>query len=334
MTTAPAAKRDRTKSIGGSDLAAVFNLPPYGCRRRLWYEKTATPSDYPFVETAPMRRGKFFEPIVRTFYEQQTGLAVAPGPINLTDPDRPYSTGELDGRVRTEEIRPHPWECKVPGERMFIKIKREGMDDAYILQLQEYIRLDRADVGTFAVFHADSVEMLTFDLERDEGIAKEIVRAQDSFWKQVTEHQIPDRLESVDKRCSSCLWRTSCQGAAMLESVKALDIEGDIPFDASLDELMTEYAQAKEIEDEATMLLKGVKGRIKKAVGDRPAVQTTGNRIYFRPQTSMRWDSLALAGSLATALRTIHPDGKFIATAIADRFKSPSISRPLRIYFT
>ncbi len=330
-STTPAVEKDRTKSIGGSDLAAVFNIPPYGCRRRLWYEKTATPSDYPFVETAPMRRGKFFEPIVRDFYMAQTGLSVEPGPINLTDPIKSFSTGELDGRVK-ENGTVRPWECKVPGERMFIKIKREGMDDAYILQLQKYIHLDGADAGTFAVFHADSVEMLTFDLARDEGLVGEIERAEDSFWIQVRYRKIPERLESVDKRCSSCLWRTSCQGAAMLESVG--DLEGDIPFDDSLDALMVEYAQAKEIHDEATVLIDGVKGRIKKAVGDRPAIQTTGNRIHFRPQTSMRWNSNSLARGCAAALSIVHPEATNIASALADRFKSPSVSRPLRIYFT
>ncbi len=329
MTTAPV--KDRTKSIGGSDLGHIFNLPPYGCRRRLWYEKTATPSDYPFIETAPMRRGKFFEPIVRGFYEQQTGLTVEPGPINLTDPKRAFSTGELDGRVRENGIA-RPWECKVPGERMFIKVKREGMSDEYILQLQKYIYLDNADAGTFAVFHADSVNMLTFDLARDEEIVKEIARAEISFWKDVTERNIPDRLEAVDRRCAACLWRTSCQGAAMLENVKAFD--GDIPFDGSLDALMAEYAQAKEIHDEATVLIDGVKGRIKEAMGDSPAIQTTGNRIYYRPQSSMRWSTNALSRALAVSVALIQPEATGVDSAIAGAFKNPSVSRPLRVYFT
>jgi predicted phage-related endonuclease len=332
-------KKDRTKSIGGSDLAAVFNLPPYGCRRRLWYEKTATPSDYPFVETAPMRRGKFFEKyedrfgrhhhIVRDFFEQHTGLHVAPGPIDLTDPDRPYSTGELDGRV-TENGVVRPWECKVPGEFIFRKVKREGMDDSYILQLQKYIHLDDADAGTFAIFHADTVEMLTFDLARDEGLITQIKIAESDFWGDVTDRKIPDRLESVDKRCSACLWRTTCQGEAMLESIK--DDGGEIPFDASLDELMEEYAEAKELSDEATFLLDGVKGRIKKAIGDRPVVQTTGARAYFRPQTSNRWNTLGLVGSLKEALKTIQPDATMTALGIANAHKNASVSRPLRIY--
>jgi predicted phage-related endonuclease len=341
VTTAPVAKRDRTKSIGGSDLAAVFNLPPYGCRRRLWYEKTATPSDYPFVETAPMRRGKFFEKyedrfgrhhhIVRDFYEHKTGLHVAPGPINLTDPKRPWSTGELDGRV-TENGVVRPWECKVPGEFVFRKVKREGMDDSYILQLMKYMYLDNANVGTFAVFHADTVDMLTFDLERDTGLVFDVLHAERSFWNDVTKRKIPDRLESVDKRCSACLWRTTCQGEAILESIK--DDGDEIPFDPSLDALMEEYAQVDEIFNEAKALREGVKGRIKVAIGDRPAVQTTGARIHFRPQTSNRYNADLLAASLAKTLSAIHPDATFIASAITGTHKSASVSRPLRIYPT
>ena len=331
MTTTSVPAKDRTKSIGGSDLGAVFNLPPYGCRRRLWYEKVGVARDYPQIETAPMRRGKFFEPIVRDFYMAQTGLEVEPGPIELAFLDRPFSTGQLDGRVR-ENGTSRPWECKVPGERMFIKIKREGMPDEYILQLQKYIHLDGAAAGTFAVFHADSVSMLTFDVALDPMLCNEIRWAEESFWKQVTDGSIPDRLETVDRRCSACNWRTTCQGAAMLESVK--DSGSDIQFDSSLDPLMEEYTQAKEIHDEATALIDGVKARIKEAMGDLPAVQTSGNRIYYRPQTSKRWDPLRLAGSLTAALSTIHPDATLIATAIASAHKRPSISRPLRVFFT
>ncbi len=329
MTTAPA--KDRTQSIGGSDLGAVFNLPPYGCRRRLWYEKVGVTRDYPQIETAPMRRGKFFEPIVRKFYEEQTGLVVEPGPIELVHAERPFSTGQLDGRVR-ENGTSRPWECKVPGEFIFRQIKRKGMSDEYILQLQKYIHLDGADAGTFAVFHADSVDMLTFDVALDPMICNEIRWAEDSFWKQVTDGSIPERLESVDRRCSACNWRTTCQGAAMLESVK--DSDGDIPFDSSLDPLMEEYAQAKEIHDEATALLDGVKARIKEAMGDLPAVQTSGNRIYFRPQTSRRWDTRTMAKALGISVALIQPEARGIEAAIEQSFKTPSVSRPLRVFFT
>ncbi len=312
----PQTMKDRTKFIGGSDLGAVFNLPPYGCRRRLWYEKTGVASDYPFIESGPMRRGKFFEPIVRKFYQEQTGLTVEPGPIQLVDPDRPFSAGELDGRVK-DNGSTRPWECKVPGERMFIKVKREGMQDDYILQLQKYIKLDNASSGTYAVFHADSVNMLTFDIERDNGIIEEIAKAEISFWKQVTEGQAPDRLDPSDRRCAGCLWRTSCQGAALLQRVKDT---GDLITDTQLDPLMAEYTEAKTIHDEATELLDGVKDRIKDYLGDDvTAVQTTGNRIYFRPQVSKRWDTKALAKD--------HPD-------LAEKYKKDSVSRPLRIFFT
>ena len=36
----------RRRGIGGSDWVDVLGIPPYGCARELWYEKTGTEPDY------------------------------------------------------------------------------------------------------------------------------------------------------------------------------------------------------------------------------------------------------------------------------------------------
>src|SRR5262245_38151315 len=59
MTTASREKflEQRKLGIGGSDVAHLFNEPPYGCSRRLWLEKRGIPPDYPESPTDIMERG-------------------------------------------------------------------------------------------------------------------------------------------------------------------------------------------------------------------------------------------------------------------------------------
>ena len=38
--------QDRKQGVGGSDIASLFNIG-WGCKRRLFYDKTNTPEDFP-----------------------------------------------------------------------------------------------------------------------------------------------------------------------------------------------------------------------------------------------------------------------------------------------
>ncbi len=68
-------------------------------------------------------------------------------------------------------------------------------------------------------------------------------------------------------------------------------------------------------------------------LGARQAVRVAGRPVYYRPQVSMRWDGDAIAEAYARAAGKVDYDGRFIPAAnIARTFKTPSESRPLRIY--
>ena len=54
----------RRKGIGGSDWQDVLGLDPWGCARRLWYDKRSTPHDFPRRYTGAMKRGHKLEALV------------------------------------------------------------------------------------------------------------------------------------------------------------------------------------------------------------------------------------------------------------------------------
>ncbi len=306
---------DRTQGVGASDLGAVFNLKPYGCERQLFYEKRGVPADYPFLGNVHTRRGIFFEPIAADYYQQETGrelLTIPDERLPYKDETFPFITCHPD---RIHVHTGNPAEIKCPSREMFRKIKAEGLPQAYILQLQQNIHLTKVGFGTFIVFCAETVELLHFDMERDQELIDLSVDAEKAFWSKVKDKAPePERFKPSDARCHKCTHRTTCQGEHMLESVAP---ETDIPFVEDLAPLVEEFNEAKEIRKQADEYFVEVTDRLRGAMDKRTVADTHGARIYYRPQESMRWDS--------KALELAHPDLK-------KDFSKKQIARPLKVY--
>jgi len=283
--------------IGGSDLADVFSLPPYGCERRLAYEKNGIPADYPFYGNFATKRGHIFEPIVAQMYQEETGRPVVRMPDSdeglVRHPKYPFIAGHPDAFLPSVN---GVAEFKVPGERAFKKIKREGMPEGYILQLQSNIMLTNAEVGTFAFLWADGVELKHFDVAPDKTLQNNVIEGCGRFWENLsTQHQEDfPRLDPGDRRCQTCQWRTSCQGAQLIDLGEG-EAE-DLPVVDIPDDVLRDYWECHQMSREAVDLLDGAKDRIKDELRrlKMDAVQTTGARIYWRQVNRTTIDSKKL----------------------------------------
>ena len=67
---------DRTRFIGGSDLGHIVNAPPYGCARKLWYQKRGVQPDYEIEFRGHLIRGTKLEPLIVEEYQARTGRKV------------------------------------------------------------------------------------------------------------------------------------------------------------------------------------------------------------------------------------------------------------------
>lgn len=317
----------RTKFVGASDLADVFSLPPYGCIKRLQLKKTSVPTDYPEVENEHIRRGKFYEPIALKEYKKQTGYKLMKAPV-LRHIEYPFMIAHPDALAEGKEYREKnfPVEVKCPTRRNFEKMKHEGLAEAYILQIQYQIALAKVSFGVSVNFCPETTELLPFNIYVDKDLIEMIFARVIEFWeKRVKGGEEARRLEPTDRRCQTCLWRKTCQGEAILKAIKNdVDQEGlglpeivEMETDLTLTPLAEEYKQARAIMAEAEEYLEDVAGRVRQAMGDRVAVETLGNRIYYKSVESWRWDTKAL--SMA------HPE-------LENQFKRKSVTRPLRIY--
>jgi len=315
---------ERKSGIGGSDAHHLFDLPPYGCRRLLWYEKTGATPDYCHSETTEdlFERGHALEPLVADKYVRVTGRTLRVEERASRHPDHPELMVHVDRMIMPDADCPDPesegvWECKTCNREVFHKIKRDGMQAGHILQLQHGIGIKRATWGAFSVLWPDAWQMLHFDMLRDADLVEQLRVAGTEFWQHVQSGFAPDPLPASDKRCSRCLYRTSCQGAALLEIAEGGD--GPAVTDNGLVDITSEFLELREIRDEAKGLFEECSDRLKAQLGDRVAVDTTGARILYRPQTSMRLNQ--------PAFKKAHPE-------IHKQFTQESISRPLRVFPT
>lgn len=340
---------ERRTGIGSSDAAALMNVG-YGCRRRLWYDKVGIPADYEREMNDAMELGQILEPFFIKKYVKKTGHIIFPTgqseafrhpqyPFIMSHPDGAVyniSNGIITGAVtRTLEV-------KSMDRGAFFKTKREGLMEDYILQKQWTMAVIGNQVGGYAVGNRGSGELLEWDIERNEPLITLLIEAGREFWEEVKEGRndqndsyAPLRLSPDDARCHRCEWRDSCQGNALMEISKKDD--GTIAPANDLFPLYQEYKERAALLKDAEDLLDETKEELKTKLGDRPAVSVNGRKIYYRPQTSMRWDGEELfqySETLRGQLRDINAgmsDEEF-NRLYPKMEKKPSISRPLRIF--
>lgn len=311
---------ERKGFIGGSDIADIFNIEPYGCARRLWYTKTGVEPDYP-KDNFHLRRGKILEPVAAMLYAQETGQKIRKRNIRLIDDEYPFMAALLDREIVKDDRGPGVLEVKCPGMRNYIDVKRKGIQDAYILQIQHYLRVRKAEWGAFCAFSAELAEIFHFEVMRDEELIQKVVEGELAFWEMVQRHTIPDKLEDKkDKRCMKCTHGTTCQGITNDEylAFAATDTGIDLILDEELERYTEEYWEVKAVKDEADEMMDSVKEKIKMRMEAlSPKVQVGGSKVYYTDVITNRIDS--------KRLKLEKPD-------IAKEYTKPSASKRLALY--
>lgn len=276
MTDRAAFLAERRKSVGGSDIAALYNIE-YSCRRRLFYDKRDTPADFPREETKAMRLGTFMEQFAAQEYALDTGREIRT-PIS--------SIGSTDGILRVNVDR-LIWdgfhdsagvlEIKSMGREMYYRTKREGLSQSYVLQIQAGMAAGNLSWGSFAILSRDSGDLIYFDVERDDKLCKSIVEDAEIFWAQVLNGPMPEALEPDDRRCQACEFRVTCQGNALVD----LAPESDYTPDESLRPLVSEFIERRALRKEASELFEETKAELESALGERTMIMAGGVKIQF-----------------------------------------------------
>lgn len=199
----------RLNGIGGSEAAIVMGLSPWRSKLELWTEKVT--KNIIKRDSPVMSWGRKLEPVVRTEYAEKTGRSIVPIISQRTRPDYPFMIANIDGLI-IDDPNGKVSEC---GQGVLeIKTKsaferwEEGWEEGkppiyYTIQLQHYLFVNDKKWGSFAILDLGKMQLIHFDVERNEDLIELIVKEEEKFWNSVINKVKPE--VDASKACSEFL---------------------------------------------------------------------------------------------------------------------------------
>jgi len=185
-------QNNRQWGIGGSDapvivLGSYFGKTSYD----LWLEKTGRidPVD---LNNPDIRRGKRQEPIAAQIYEEKTGNKVRRLNKTLIHPEIPFIFAHIDREILGKDAI---LEIKCPRSITFNKWKLAGIPEGPQIQGQHYLAVKGKGLVVFAVYCAETDELLIVPVERDQELIDLIIEKEIAFWECVEKDYHPPPAE-------------------------------------------------------------------------------------------------------------------------------------------
>lgn len=190
------AQHDRTKYIGGSDVAAILGISPWRSVVDLWLDKI-TPRAENGQNAGAKRRGSRMEPYILDMIREEHGLEIIAANQRYVDPELPYLAAEIDfeyidretGLIENGEIKTvHPFKAKEWGEN--------GTDQLplhYLAQTQHGMGVKTA--RRCRVFALIGDDLKPYLVERDDELIAAMRSRAAEFW---TKYVLPKIQPPLD----------------------------------------------------------------------------------------------------------------------------------------
>lgn len=308
--------QERTKGIGGSDVATVLGLNPYKTPLSLWEEKTGKAEGSPAGEAAYW--GTTLEDVVAKEFSKRTGMKIQRVNFLLSTGEGGWMRGNIDRAIVNEQIaktvRVHKpekadetglmlstdvgLECKTANAFMAEKwgpsqeaeivsgnvVTEHQIPLYYETQIQWYMAVTGIKKFYVAVLIGGQ-DFRMYEVRRDEDVIKAIVEKCHAFWfKKVLADVPPDPINADDIK--------KLYARDDGEMVEASNDEA-----ADIGELRTIRERIKELQDQE----KAVANRVILAIGEKSGLLIGGEKaVTYKAQNSSRFAS--------TAFKKEHPD--------------------------
>lgn len=172
---------DRTKFVGGSDMAAILGVSPWRNVVDLWMDKIK-----PRVEdghnAAAKRRGSRLEPYILDMIREDYGLKIVAANERYIDPRLPFLAAEIDAEYEGSHQREnieiktvHPFKAKEWGEH-----DTDDLPLHYVAQVQHGLGVTGRD--RCRVFALIGDELKPYVIERDEELIQVMRDKAAEFW--------------------------------------------------------------------------------------------------------------------------------------------------------
>ena len=275
-TGTPEWHAERALGVGGSDIAIVAGLSPYGRNQFDLYAEKVGLTEPPEANEY-MEAGRRLEPVVADWYADRTGRKLVRANRIIRHPDHHWAFGHLDRKVQ--------------GERRLVEIKvtRSRRWDGAALpgdvecQVQWYMGVTRYPVADVAVLIA-GLELQIITLTADESYFRDLLVIGREFWDRVERREPPpvDGSEGARRYLAARYpWHRNEQ---LLNPTPELD------------QLAVELRDAREGEREAEGRKRTAENAIKALLGDAEGVMGAGYRITWKRTadgTRIDWERVA-----------------------------------------
>ncbi len=169
---------DRSKYLGGSDMAAVMGVSPYKSRYQLWLEKTGRVEAKDISGLPHVRRGIEGEVVAREMIEAHTGTNFEPSAWKHDLYD--FLVCHDDGYdEKTRQILEIKCMGKADHEKCF---KEQWIPEHYKMQLQFNMMLSNAEKGLFVSFVPESRDVVIVHMSPDDKLQAELLEKAVEFW--------------------------------------------------------------------------------------------------------------------------------------------------------
>lgn len=309
--------------IGGTDIAHVLGLEPYGCARRLWYQKTGAPQDREFRLTGPIIAGKLMEDgIAEMVAEERPDWKIRRKRATANG----HELQRVDRAIVGQDRGPGVLEIKTVSDRAYWDWKRDGVPLGYLMQVQWYMRVLKWSWACIAALNRDTGQLDLYEIDARPALMESVAEKVDWFMQYHVDQRVPPPwLEDRDGRCESCQWEPTCQ----MDEWSAVSDQGLVQIEG-LPKLVADYKRLKDLEKKVSASLEELRSGDPKSEDEsyrlgidalmgvnEQARASADERVLFRVVETSRVDT--------DALKTKYPE------VYADVLKR-SVSRPLRIF--
>lgn len=270
----------RTKGLGGSDAAIVLGLNKWKTPFELWLEKTGQVTTQESQSEAAYW-GTMLEDMVAKEFEKRSGKKVRRRNAILQHPEHEFIIANVDRLVVGEKA---VLECKTTSAYNAKEWQDDEVPESYIVQVQHYLGVLGPEYKkAYIAVLIGGNKFVWKEIERDEELIDMIFQAEQHFWHEYVEKNIPPKLDG-----SSAAEEYLKKRYSNAEPGKTVDLKHE--YKSKIEELLSLKETIKQLEEQEKALENEIKNELKDA-----EYGMVGNyQISWKPIVSNKVDSKKL----------------------------------------
>jgi len=265
---------DRSKIIGGSDIAAILAMSPWKTPLYLWAEKTGRLANK-VNEFEAAEIGAELEEYVARKFQKKTGIKLRRDNRTFTHPEYPYMVAHIDRWVCGEDAL---FEAKTCSAWLEKKWKGEEIPEEYVLQVMWYLGIVGKTKGYIAVLIGGQ-KFLWKEIVFDADLFEKLVSAAKNFMEEfILKEKAPMAIDGDSETL-----------AEMYPDPKEIGLVFEGQDAEALNHLIEERAAGVQVIKDAQEEMRAIEARIKQFLGEAEAGETDMYRVTWKKITKKEY---------------------------------------------